>query len=324
MREINLSEWFERKPRKTILGIELELTLFDLQSKRLVDSNDKVINILEESLPRQIWKDYYPYQLEIRSRPFDNPNDAIEEVKRLYKEARSTFIRHGIAVIPATSILRDGQVFCGLHIHISYPKATEQEYWKRAMGIYPFALSIADHTKNFEIDLIHASKRLIESRHIGKPFLEFHNFIRGTNKYADIAYRRPQESDTRERLKRPATVEIRLFDTPSLFSHFKFIVEAIYHIASHIRDDNPFVRLIEVDRRKAYDAVNLTRLLVEHQRYGVNKILNARLNTDICEMIAEHFGINFPRETQFEYRERLGLSSNINGFLTLALKGGWD
>jgi len=324
MREINFSDWFERKGRKTTIGVELELTLFDLQSKHLVDSNEKVMAILEEYLPRQVWKDYYPYQLEIRSRPFDNPEDAIEEVKQLYKQARSVFIKQGIAVIPATSILRDGQVFCGLHIHVSYPKATEQEYWRRAMGIYPFALSIADHTKNFEIDLIHGSKRLLDSRHIGKPYLEFQNFIRGGNKYADIAYRRPQAEDTRERLKRPATIEIRIFDTPSLFSHFRFIVEATYNVASHIKDDNPFVRLIETDKKKAYDAVNLTRLLVEHQRYGVNKILNARLNSDICEMIAEYFGINFPKETQFEYRERLGLSSNINGFLALALKGGWD
>jgi len=318
-----LDDWFGKPHKNMKMGVELELTLYDLQRKELVQSNSLVLEILE-NLPQEIFKDYYPYQLEIRSNPHTNPEDIIKEIKDFYKLARREFAKNGIAVIPATGIL-DGQVFCGMHVHISYDKANEEIYWRRAMGIYPFALSIADHTKNFEIDLIHTSKRLLESRHIGRPPLDFRQFVAGATKYMDIAYRhRNNGEEGRVRMKRPATIEVRLFDTPSLFSHFKFIVEAVFNVAKYIRDDNPFVAMIENNIRLANNAVDMTRLLMEHQRYGVNKILKGRLNSDVCRMIADRFGIDFPSETQFEYRERMGLNADINGFLILALKGGWD
>ena len=320
---LDLDEWFEKKPHKMKMGVELEMTLYDLQRKDLVQQNSFVLEILED-LPREIWKDYYPYQLEIRSNPHSNPDDIIREIQEFYRIARRKFAENGIAVIPATGIL-DGQVFCGMHVHVSYKDADEETYWRRAMGIYPFALSIADHTKNFEIDLIHTSKRLLESRHIGRPPLSFSAFIRSGTKYTDIAYRQRENGEGgRVRMERPTTIEIRVFDTPSLFSHFKFIVEAMYHVARYIKDSNPFVSLIENNIRAANNAVDMTRLLMEHQRYGVNKILRGKLNADVCRMIAERFKIDFPNETQFEYRERMNLNADINGFLVLALKGGWD
>ena len=113
-----------------------------------------------------------------------------------------------------------------------------------------------------------------------------------------------------------------MFDTPSTFEFFEFLVNSIFYLASYIKKDSPLIELMEKDFRSVDNRLRLTRKLAVSQRYGVNKIFR-RLNSEVCEDMANRFKFNFPSQTQFEFREENGLSASINGFLSMAIKGGW-
>jgi len=212
-----------------------------------------------------------------------------------------------------------------MHVHINYPqRKTAPPYYNKAMGIYPFLLSLADHTKNFESNTLEVSGRMVNSRHIGLPYLTkdgFINLTSGDNKYRDLILSRPvTSSEDRHRMVKPLTMEVRLIDTPSLLTFYEFIVEYVMALSSHIKSNNPMLEILKSSRLTNY--LTLTRNLMVNQRYGINKIFRM-WNADVCEDISKYFDIKFPRETQFEYRERLGISANVNGYLSMALDGGW-
>lgn len=328
MREIDLGEWFDDKPEDILLGIELELLLFDSKKKEPVKSKAFVEDILNK-LPKEIYMDYYAWQLEIRTKPRKTAEEVIKETIELYKMAHKEFIKKGIYIIPAPSIVLNQEAFCGLHIHVSYPKLKDKKlYYEKAMGMYPFMMSLSDHSKNFEIDDMNASERMKSSKHIGMAELSRKDFLYGTRdnnnrKYKDLIFSPAvNHSTNRHRLDKDATIEIRAMDTPSLLSFYEFMIRYIFEIASHIKVDNPMVRLIDSSVQEADSKVSFTRRLIAHQRYGVNKIFRM-WNADVCESVSERFGIPFSRQTQFEYREELGISSDVNGYLSMAVEGGW-
>ena len=325
-KKLELEKWFNSKRQPIECGAELELMLFDARNKEPLNNQSLVERILG-NLPSQVYRDYYPYQLEIRTKPYSNPKDIVEETRNLYRQASKEFLKHRVYVIPAPSIVNEGYVHCGLHIHISYPENRNKEvYFNRAMGMYPFILALSDHTKNFEISDLNTSDRMVRSPHIGLPELTMERFLdihRDRRKYKDLIYSPPiSNNDNRHRMKKPATIEIRMLDTPSLFSFFEFIVYYVTNLASRIKIDNPAVNMLKNNYNEASNRLSMTRNLLLNQRYGVNKVFRM-LNSDICEDVSSFCGVKFPRETQFEYREKLGLSADVNGYLSMATKGGW-
>ena len=327
MREIDWREWISNKPDKTVFGVELELLLFNLQTKQLYQDLEAVDAILG-NLPNQIFRDYYPWQLEIRTTPTSSVSKSINEMKTLYKSASKEFLGNDIMVIPMPSISSNAQVFCGLHIHFSFPDIKDtSKYWNKAMGVYPFALSIADHSKNSEISSFENSKRFLDSRHIGVPNFKPSKFLSLSGspeerKYKDVILSPPIEHGNRHRLLKPITIEYRLFDTPSMFSMYKFIIEAMYNLNAHIKLDNPVVKGLTKDYEEMRRRLIITRNLIGGQRYGINKVFRM-YNGNVCEAISEFFDIQYPEETQFEFRERKKLSQDINGYISMAIEGGW-
>jgi hypothetical protein len=331
MSKINFDEWFlsNQERRKVNIGIELELLLFDTKRKeplRDMDVCEAVLHSIRKNTKSpNVYRDYYPYQLEIRSTPSNSASDIIEEVLTLYKEAQKEFMKYNVLIIPAPGIVKNNYRHCGFHIHMSSDEVEDNSYFEMAMGMYPFILSLADHTKNFETDTIHTSDRLSKSPHIGKPRLDKRAFLEGNrneSKYRDIILSLSNGGDNHSRLKKPATIEARMFDTPSLVKHFDFIVRFCIELASRIRLDNPMVSMLKENIDGTSKLVDMSRELLINQRYGVNKIFRM-LNSDVCETASDFFGIEFPRQTQFEYREEHNLSANVNGFLSMATKGGW-
>ena len=326
MRTINFDDWFNTKPREVKLGVELELLLFDLETKKLLNDGDLIYTILDK-MPNQIWKDYYAYQLEIRTKPSGNVEKILAETVKLYKIASKEMLDNNILVIPSPILTQDNGVPCGLHVHISYPKMDKlNPFFGMAMGMYPFILSIADHTKNSEVNSYQNSWRINNSMHIGLPYLDAHTFmnrISNTDRYRDIIYSPMRSlSDDRSKMSKPNTIEIRIFDTPSLFSHYKFIIESVYYLSKYIKEHNPLEYELKNNFEVAKNNLYLTREMIKNQRYGVNKVFKM-LNSNVCLDFAEKFGIKFPSETQFEFRERYRLSADINGYLSMATKGGW-
>jgi len=326
MKEIEFPLWFDSKESKVKFGVELELMLLDLERKRPFNDYETLDEIFE-TLPERVYRDYYPYQLEIRTTPTTSIEKCLEETKQLYKISSKQLLKRNIMVIPIPSLIVNPQAYCGMHIHLSYPDKPNdlQNYYCKAMGMYPFALSIADHASNFEVNVNTTSERLEKSRHISMPFLKYTDFTNPSaenRKYRDVILSPPIAESTRQRMKKPWTLEFRMFDTPSFFSFYKFIIEMIVNIARHIKADNPMINLIKNSFQEAYNKLFLTRELLITQRYGINKIFRM-YNGNVCEEVAKFFDIEYPEETQFEYRERNGLSKDINGYVMMAIEGGW-
>lgn len=330
-RDIDFSKWFNTKARVVTMGTELELILFNMNSKTLVNDENLIMRVLDK-LPKQIYKDYYNYQLEIRTKPYKNISKVISETQELYKLSSKEFLKEDVMVIPASLLVKanQNQTACGLHIHVAYDDIKDNhldKYYNRAMGMYPFILSIADQSKNSETDMIHGTERMEKSPHIGLPFLRDKDFIHagGNNneRYKDIALTPPNVANgNRNKMVKPFTVEIRLFDTPSLFSYYKFILESMYNLARYVKDDNPMVNLLTNSFDRTTDVLRITRDLVLNQRYGFNKIFHMA-SSNVCSDLADYFGYEFLEETQFEFREKNKLSADINGFISMATKGGW-
>jgi hypothetical protein len=329
-KDINFNDWFGSKS-KCHCGVEIELLLFDSRNKEPLqrgDLSEKILsNIQAIAGCSNIWKDFYPYQLELRTQPSDNPETIIKETKNLYNICAKEFSKHKIFIIPVPTICAGMPAYCGMHVHVSYPDANKiDDYYNKAMGMYPFILALTDHSKNCEQSTYHNSERLDKSRHIGFPYLERSEFVRGNQgdrKYKDIILSNPiDKPESHSRLVKPYTIEIRSLDTPSLFTFYEFMIRYIYGVASRMRVDNPIAKALDSNVAQVSNKLNMTRDLVINQRYGVNKIFNM-LNVDVCQSVADYFGCNLPRQTQFEFREELGLSANVNGYLTMAIKGGW-
>ena len=327
MRDIEWSKWVKKQGDDVVFGVELEFILFDLHSKSLNTSLEKTESFVS-ALPKQIYRDYYAWQLEIRTTPTDNISKCLDETLKLYKMASKEALNYGLMVVPVPFLTDSDNVYCGMHMHLSFPKLSVDDYWKKAMGLYPFILSIADHAKNAEVSDKTNSIRILDSRHIGFPMLLKEDFLDTSlpteeRKYKDIILSPPNGSGSgRHRLPKPATLEIRIFDTPSLFSMYSFIVESVVHLARHLRTDNPMVKEIEDNYDEARRKLSITRNLITGQRYGINKIFRM-YNGNVCEAIAEYFSISYPEETQFEYREKKKMMADINGFISMAVEGGW-
>ena len=335
-RGIDFEEWFlpKKDSRKITCGIELEFPLFDIERKRLLNDFATIERVCR-NLPDRIWRDYYAYQLEIRTNPHNNPRSIVEETKDLYTLANKEFCKSNIYIVPAPGITNDGNIsdhmYCGMHTHVGYPNAKDKtKFYNRAMGMYPFLLSLAGHTKNFETSRFNGSDRLKKSNHIGLPYLTKTDFLNGNggnNKYKDIILsnsisKRDREEIGRTRMVKPDTIEFRMLDTPSLFSHFEFQVYYITHLATRIRDDNPMVKMLNSNYVGSKGHLQMTRDLLINDRYGFNKIFRMA-NVAVCEDLSNYFGISFPRQTQFEFREEKGYSADINGYISMITDGGW-
>lgn len=322
----NIEDWlYKTKKHQATFGVELEMMLFDINEKRLVRDGDFTHAVLS-TLPHEISKDYYPFQLEIRTNPHSEVEDILKETRKFYKMAKDAFAKEGVLVIPAPELGDESRTPCGMHVHVHYPGIKDNNlYWNRAMGMYPFILALSDHSKNSERNIYDNSHRMNTSPHIGLPYLNQDEFIGmhgGTSRYKDIAFTPPNTNDEGTKMKKPTTLEIRILDTPSLFSFYEFQLRYIKTIAEHIKDDNPMVDIIDDSTSKAFNILKMSRALVVNQRYGVSKIFH-KLNSTVCREVAERYGFNYHKDTQFEYREELGLSANINGYLSMATKGGW-
>jgi hypothetical protein len=329
-REINFNEWFGSKS-KCNCGVEIELLLFDSRNKEPMQRGDIVEKILTNinsiTGGKNVWKDFYPWQLEIRTEAHDNPEALIKETKAIYNLCAKEFSKHKIYIIPTPTICNGMQAYCGMHVHVSYPDSKDNDdYYRKAMGMYPFMLALADHSKNCEQSTYANSERLDKSRHIGFPRTDKKEFMRGNQgdyKYKDIILSNPiSNPESKSRLIKPLTIEVRLLDTPSLFTFYEFMIHHIFNVVSRIRVDNPIVKLLESNPTQVTNKLVMTRDLLTHQRYGVNKIFNM-LNVDVCQCLGDYFGYPIPRQTQFEFREEQGLSANVNGYLAMAIQGGW-
>lgn len=313
------SEWFGQKNPMTV-GLECEIILFDGEQNRLLHSSQ--LHRAEkawQNLPPLIYKDYYSYQGEIRTNPHDNPQDAIKQLIELYRLADEEFARYGIFMVPVPWVGMGDDSYCGMHVHVRYmDEQHNKEFYRKAWGALPFIYALADHTKNAETSEFESSVRLAGSHHIKLPYVREQDFWIGTgeHRWRDVTVNKLKTDphEPKKTVKTVETLETRIFDTPSLLPHLRLIVEGTYNIYAHIKAENPVTK---AGVENLQDKFSMTRELAIKQRYGTNKILRDA-NFNIVEGMCNYFGMEFPRETQFEFREQFsGLKDPVKRKLVM-------
>jgi len=319
-------EFWTDKPRETVLGVEIEMMLYDVQKDSLLRSRsvrDTVISRINSiTNSTLVSHDYYPYQLEIRSSPHENVDDIIAEVGELYRISEKEFRKENIVILPVSNLSLNEDAYCGTHVHVSLKSKPENpndylnQLYSIAWGSYPFILAIADITKNsmnIINNLFKATERIEESRHIGIP--PFGNIIRNShgdsNGWFDFTINNVN-TDT----KSVVTLEYRLFDTPSIVQYLHFMLGAIKAVVSNVRFDNPVMRYILEAMNENHDIESNSKLqlLREHFDkirfslnsclYGYNSLLGID-NLNLMKWVGEKFGIKVPEVLQNEVIEKM-------------------
>lgn len=262
-----LEDWrdryFFKNPSPLTIGMEVELYIVDSRGRLL--QNYDIVERITESLPEYIWRDYYAYQLEIRTRPYDNPKSLMRNFNGLFKKAEQACYENGFYLVPTAYI--EGYVPCGIHIHVRY-KQKQQRAFERAWNAYPFMLQIASFFKNSPGGAF-LGNRMVNSRHIGLAPRSKKLFLSGMKKYRDWHFnktRRRHSDHPRHRLKDVDTLECRFYDTVSL-DRLSNLILAHFNLMSYIKPET----LGEKIEDTYFAEVALTRenMLANHQPFNI-------------------------------------------------------
>lgn len=301
----NPSDWFG-SPVPMTIGVECELVIFDGRENRLL-TNQQLPRAQRawDRLPPLVHKDYYPWQLEIRTDPHEDPMSAYNQMVALARQADAEFRKEDLFIVPVPWTGMNEESFCGMHVHVRYKDDKyNKQFYERAWGAYPFILALADHTKNAEANEFIGSVRIEKSHHIKVPYEKRAEFDIGTgeHRYRDITVNKlkTDPGDPKKTMKSVETLETRIFDTPSLPQHMRLIIEGTFKTFQHIRPDSP---VMQKGVEEWSDKFHLTRALAIQQRYGMNKVLR-EANISVLEVLGEYFDFPVPTETQFEFREQ--------------------
>lgn len=220
-------KYFYKTPKKMTVGAEIELYILDANGRAL-ESHSLLDQILE-NLPYDIWKDYYPYQLEIRTTPTESWEEMALDYRKKLMIAAAEFRKHKLYLAPVGKY--SSLVACGIHIHVDYPDDAVKPF-NRAWAAYPFALFLASLIKSSPQGK-YSGGRMINSEHIRMISSDKFMFNSGGQKWRDWHYNKQLHSG-RRRVKDVYTLEVRIFDTvaPRVFS---VLAELYYGLMSHIK-----------------------------------------------------------------------------------------
>ena len=248
----NLEQALDYKfEKEVIVGAEMELYLIDTyEDKYELLDDENVIEDIYSEFDERVYKDYYDYQLEIRTNPSDDWKEVANELISLMREV-SRVAREKDCIIAPVSYIRGG-MFNGFHVHVSYkPEMSFGRMVEHMLAIYPFMLDITRITLSAPIrNRTHGeilSLRQLDSPHIGVPPLEYSNIdfedywiyddnARYSNRYHDIIVN-TNRKEGRHRIKSVDTIEIRMFDCVGSEPAIKCVLESVYKIAKYINPE---------------------------------------------------------------------------------------
>ena len=95
-----LDSSFTKRGKKLTIGLETEMYLTSYKSIKDLNKNNDVMNNILLDLPKEITRDFYPYQLEIRTNPHLNPKLLMDEFKSLVKTCVKVCAKYGCSIIP--------------------------------------------------------------------------------------------------------------------------------------------------------------------------------------------------------------------------------
>jgi len=237
--------------KDVIIGAEMEIYLIDAyEDKYELLDDERVIEDIYEQFDERVYRDYYNYQLEIRTNPSDDWKEVAKELVELMKEV-SRVAGDKDCIIAPVSYIKNG-MFNGFHVHVSYrPEISFGNMVEHMLAIYPFMLDITRITlsapiKNRKYGEI-LSLRQLDSPHIGVPPLEYNNEdfeyhwiydedARNGNRYYDIIIN-TNRKEGRHRIKSKDTIEIRMFDCVGWTKAIYCVLESVYKIAKYVNPE---------------------------------------------------------------------------------------
>jgi len=270
------------KESRLTCGIEIEVYL--------LDENDSLINDIEvteellENLPDTITKDYYPYQLEIRTKPHKNPETLLNELKENIAKCNEECVKRNLKM-RFNSWLGNDEMFNGLHFHIRY--LGENQFLNTIMNSYPLILSIASFFRCSPGGFNLPSNRLDCSQHCGLPSLDSDVLENpsNSNRYKDIVINQ-YKNNNRHRLKSVNTLEIRLFDVPCDWEYLKLLVHLLYNTYSHLKKTKPLIdNKNKKDINWYFETATITRNEICSCRHTFNYFLNDFNDSIIMKLI---------------------------------------
>jgi len=315
-----VDDYFSDSKHKTTFGVELEMVLYDNISKGLL--NDK--NVLDDILRRfdkHIYKDFYNWQLEIKTKPHTDLRDGLREIKSLVKQAEKRFSDNDITIIPIPYINGNQRTYCGMHVHLSFPSLSNIDYWKKAMGIYSMLFPILEYSRNCPNNHIGTNERLVNSPHISLPEMERIRFLNNNFKRYDIIYSNSDAGHNYKKMKKPNTVEIRVFDTPSYFDILRYILRTTINIGRYMKTENPIIHSMDKHFYNTRDLLNYCRRYLCSYISSKHQILNEP-NKNIHSHLCNKFKVRPPEDKQTNIRTKNKIN-NIRKYRTLLEDGEW-
>lgn len=262
------------------MGLEMECYLWDKSEESLLNDGSVIERVLEE-LPQVITKDHYNYQLEVRTKPHNNPDELLKELKANLKLADKVCEKYDLKIIPM-SWMGGREMFNGVHMH--FRNGDRNRFEQTLFNIYPFALALTDVFKFSPFSNANLSYRFRKSPHFAIPVLRE---MTKSKRYSDVCVNINKENN-RHRLKSLNTIEIRTFDLPFDFNHLKNLVRCMFNIVAFIKNTSKIG--VGGDFEEVNKKIIKTREEIKSRAVGYNYVLD-NYNYEVYNWLCSKFNL---------------------------------
>ena len=309
--KLRFEDLFNLEKRKITCGIEIEVYLLHEDGKLVGDIN--LTNRLLNNLPKSVTKDYYPYQLEIRTQPNRTADNMITELKETINLCHDEAAKLNLK-IKFASWLGNNEMFNGLHFHVKMGKSTP--YMNTIINSYPLVLSLASYFRCSPSGFNYLSRRIDNSPHCGLPNLSKMELISpdNRNRYRDMVINQFKDNN-RQRLKSVSTLETRVFDVPCDWNYLKLLIRLLYEIFYYIKNETTIYDINKKNEMQTYlETASLTRDEICCCRHTKNYFFN-EYNDKIVEKLCDKFNLKKMDESLIEFLNDDPLEYDLyNGF----------
>ena len=274
-----MEKFFSSQPKQNLtMGMEFECFLWDNENDGLLQDEKTIRDILNE-LPKEITRDYYPYQLEVRTGVHKNSESLIKEFIKFLKMSEDVCNKYGVRIIPM-SWVGHSEMFCGVHFH--FRNGNNNNYEKTMFNVYPFLLALTDCFKHSPQDLNNLTYRFSNSQHCQFPRIT--EMVR-SQRYSDIAVNRHREN-TRHRLKSEQTIEMRTFDVPYNIEYLSNLIRLLFKTMQYVNMKEKLCGDISKSNQKLRE----TRDEIKSFREGYNYFFDKH-NYEVYDWLCDKFKI---------------------------------
>jgi len=305
---LDLKSCFMQQPRNITCGIEIEVYLKHGDGRLVGDV--AITDKLLEKLPKTITKDYYPYQLEIRTEPHKTANGMIAELKKSIKQCYEEAKKLGLT-LQFASWLGGNEMFNGLHFHTRTGK--NNKFMNNIINVYPLVLSLASYFRCSPAGFNYLTRRIDNSPHCGLPHLDQHDLISSDNRnrYKDIVINMFKDNN-RTRLKSVNTLEMRIFDVPCDWNYLVLLIRLLYKIQEHIIVEEAFYKISDKGaRNKYYDTARDSRDEICACKHTKNYFFN-EYNDEIINNLCKLFGLEPLDENLLEFLDNEPIEHSLH------------